>query len=150
ISGYLTNELTLGAVMDQISQGEKAQAWNALSPDKQAALLGSLRMKNSALLFQKVSTGMGRASKEAMDIEIANMPSPIEGATVGNQKLQAFQENVDQMASRSIKIPGQDTYQDVKARVETQAVNDYNARQAAKTGQYRGIPSQDTGKKAFE
>lgn len=138
ISGYLTNELTLGAVMDQISQGEKASAWNALSPDKQAALMGSLRMKNSALLFQKVATGMGRASKEAMDIEISNMPSPIEGATVGNQKLQAFQENVDQMAARSVKLPWMEQPSDVKARIEGQATNDYNQRQAAKPqGQYR-------------
>jgi hypothetical protein len=86
-------------------------------------------MKNSALLFQKVSTGMGRASKEAMNIEIANMPSPVGGATVGNQKLQAFQENVDQMATRSVKWPGQDQASDVKARIEQQAVQQYNQRQ---------------------
>jgi hypothetical protein len=84
-------------------------------------------MKNSALLFQKVATGMGRASKEAMDIEIANMPSPIEGATVGNQKLQAFQENIDQMASRSVKLPGLDQSKDVKSRVEAPGVDAYNA-----------------------
>ena len=145
ISSFLTNELTLGAAMDQISQSEKGSAWNALSPDKQAALIGSLRMKNSALLFQKVSTGMGRASKEAMDIEIANMPSPIEGATVGNQKLQAFQENIDQMGSRAVKLPWQESYQDVKARVEGQAVKDYNARQGAKQqGQYPPNPATAT------
>jgi len=90
------------------------------------------------LLFQKVSTGMGKASKEAMDIEISNMPMPAEGATVGNQKLQSFQENIDQMASRSVKLPWQDTWQDVKSRVEGQAVDQFNQRQAAKPqGKYR-------------
>jgi hypothetical protein len=125
------------ALMSMIEQGSTARDWNALSPDKQQAVIGALRMKNSALLFQKVSTGMGRASKEAMDIEIANMPSPIEGATVGNQKLQAFQENVDTMATRAVKLPWQETPQDVKARIEGQATDQYNQRQAAKPqGQY--------------
>jgi hypothetical protein len=138
INSFLTNELTLGVALDQVSQGEKASAWNALSPDKQAALIGSLRMKNSALLFQKVSTGMGRASKEAMEIEISNMPSPIEGATVGNQKLQSFQENIDQMASRSVKLPWMDQPQDVRTRIERQATDQYNKTQAGKQqGQYR-------------
>jgi len=48
----------------------------------------------------------------------ADMPSPIEGATVGNQKLQAFQENVDTMATRAVKLPWQETPQGVKARIE--------------------------------
>jgi hypothetical protein len=141
INSFLANELTLGVALDQVSQGEKASAWNALSPDKQAALIGSLRMKNSALLFQKVSTGMGRASKEAMDIEIANMPSPIEGATVGNQKMQSFQENIDQMAARSVKLPWMDQPQDVRTRIERQATDQYNKTQAGKQqGQYRPAP----------
>jgi hypothetical protein len=138
INSFLANELTFGVALDQMSQGEKASAWNALSPDKQAALIGSLRMKNSALLFQKVSTGMGRASKEAMDIEISNMPSPIEGATVGNQKLQSFQENIDQMAARSVKLPWMDQPQDVRSRIERQATDQYNKTQAGRPqGQYR-------------
>lgn len=146
INSFLANELTLGVALDQVSQGEKASAWNALSPDKQAALIGALRMKNSALLFQKVSTGMGRASKEAMDIEIANMPSPIEGATVGNQKLTSFQENIDQMASRSVKLPWQERSTDVRSRVEGQAVDQYNQREAAKPqGQYRSKGSVTVG-----
>src|SRR5262249_4615434 len=62
-----------------------------------------------------------------------------------------FQENVDQMATRSVKLPGQDQWNDVRSRVEQQATQQYNQRQAAKPqGQYRGTPSQDTGKKAYE
>lgn len=138
VNSGILNNIGLPAVISMMEQGAKAKEWNALSPDKQQAVIGALRMKNSALLFQKVSTGMGRASKEAMDIEIANMPSPVEGATVGNQKMQAFQENIDQMASRSVKLPWQDTWQDVKARVEGQAVQQYNQRQAAKPqGKYK-------------
>ena len=133
VSSGILNNIGMPAVISMLEQGSKARDWNALSPDKQQALIGALRMKNSALLFQKVATGMGRASKEAMDIEIANMPSPIEGATVGNQKLNAFQENIDQMASRSVKLPGMDQSKDVKSRVEAQGVTAYNAAQG--TGQ---------------
>lgn len=129
ISGYLTNELTLGALMDQISQGEKGRAWNRLSPDKQEALIGYLRMKNTGLLAQKVLTGMGRASKEAWQVEIDNMPSPIEGATVGNKKLDAWQDNLDQINSRSVKLPWMEQPTDVRARVEGQATQQYNQRQ---------------------
>jgi|SRR5579859_2090310 len=139
------------AVISMAEQSSKGQDWNSLSPDKQDALIGYLRMKNTGLLAQKVLTGMGRASKEALDIELANMPSPIEGATVGNKKLDAWQQNIDQMASRTVKLPWMEGPQDVRARIEGEGVNQYNQRQAAKPqGQYRGTPSQDTGKKAFE
>jgi hypothetical protein len=134
VSSGILNNIGMPAVISMLEQGSKARDWNALSPDKQQALIGALRMKNSALLFQKVATGMGRASKEAMDIEIANMPSPIEGATVGNQKLQAFQENIDQMASRSVKLPGMDQSKDVKSRVEAQGVAAYNAAHGTSSG----------------
>jgi hypothetical protein len=138
VNNLILNNAGMPALMSMIEQGGKASDWNTLSPDKQDAVMGALRMKNSALLFQKVATGMGRASKEAMDIEIANMPSPIEGATVGNKKLDAFQENIDQMAARSVKLPWMDQPQDVKARVEAQGVAAYNARQAARPrGTYR-------------
>lgn len=42
LNGFLTNGATLGAMMDQMSQGEKGKAWNSLSPDKQDALIGFL------------------------------------------------------------------------------------------------------------
>jgi hypothetical protein len=107
--------------MSQSVAKEAGAAWNALSPDKQDAVLGYLRMKNTGLLAQKVLTGMGRASKEALDIEIANMPAPNEGATVGNKKLDAWQQNINAMATRSVKLPGQEQPADVRARVESAA-----------------------------
>ena len=125
------------AVMSMIEQGGTARDWNALSPDKQDAVMGALRMKNSAILFQKVTSGTGRVSDEAMQVEIANMPSPIEGATVGNKKLQAFQENIDQIAGRSVKLPFMPTPQDVKSKLEKQATDQYNEDQA-NTGAFKG------------
>jgi hypothetical protein len=127
------------AVVSMAEQSGKGRDWNALSPDKQDALIGYLRMKNTGLLAQKVLTGMGRASKEALDIELANMPSPIEGATVGNKKLDAWQQNIDQMASRTVKLPWMEGSQDVRARIEGQATDQYNkTRQTSQpTGRYK-------------
>lgn len=122
---------TGGGSLEQLLAGRAAGSWNSLSPDKQEALIGFLRMKNTALLAQKVLTGMGRASKEALDIELANMPSPLEGATVGNKKLDAWQENLDQINSRSVKLPWMESPLDVRKRVEEQATKTYNAKQAA-------------------
>jgi hypothetical protein len=61
---------------------------------------------------------MGRASKEALDIELANIPSPIEGATVGNKKLDALQQNIDQMSQRTVKLPWMENPKDLKKRIE--------------------------------
>lgn len=129
------------AVVSMAEQSGKGRDWNALSPDKQDALIGYLRMKNTGLLAQKVLTGMGRASKEALDIELANMPSPIEGATVGNKKLDAWQQNIDQMASRTVKLPWMEQSTDVKARIEGQATQQYNLTQAGKQQGKYSAPS---------
>jgi hypothetical protein len=121
--------LGIGSISQTVAK-EAGQAWNELSPDKQDAVIGYLRMKNTGLLAQKVLTGMGRASKEALDIELANMPAPNEGATVGNKKLDAWQENLDQINSRSVKLPWMESPTDVRTRVENQATA---ARQSAAT-----------------
>jgi hypothetical protein len=80
---------------------------------------------------------MGRASKEALDIELANMPAPNEGATVGNQKLDAWQENLDQINSRSVKLPWMESPKDVRTRVEAQGRGAANASQGKTTGQFK-------------
>lgn len=131
-SGIAAN-VGMGSVLSIIEKGSRAKDWNELSPDKQEALMGALRMRNSALLFQKVATGIGRASKEAMDIELQNMPDPYEGATVGLKKLGVFQENVDQMASRSVKLPWMESSTDIKQRVEGQP----RSGNAAPQGKYK-------------
>ena len=120
VNNLLLQGVGMPAVVSMAEQSGKGRDWNSLKPATQDALIGYLRMKNTALLAQKALTGMGRASKEAMDIELANMPSPIEGATVGNKKLDAWQQNIDQIATRSVRLPGQDQAQDVRKRIESQ------------------------------
>lgn len=140
--------------MSQTIAKEAGQAWNELSPDKQDAVIGYLRMKNTGLLAQKVLTGMGRASKEALDIELANMPAPNEGATVGNKKLDAWQENLDQINSRSVKLPWMETPKDVRTRVEGQATDQFNKRSAgnASGGQYKNAQGNrmEVGQDAYD
>jgi hypothetical protein len=138
VNNFLLNEAGLPAVMSQITQGDKAKAFNALSPDKQQAVIGYLRMKGAAIAYQKMLTNQGRTSKEGLDIELANIPSPILGATVANKQLEAFQENIDTAAQRSVKLPWMESPRDVRARIEGQATQQYNQTQAAKPqGKYR-------------
>jgi hypothetical protein len=145
VQNHLTNLLGMPSLMNQIEQGDRAKDWNALSPDKQQALIGYLRMKGAAIAYQKMLTNQGRTSKEGLDIELANIPSPILGASVGNQQLDAFQENINTAAQRSVRLPWMETPQDVKARIEGQAVQQYNERQA-NTGQFAGGRSYVVGK----
>jgi hypothetical protein len=138
LNGFLTQGGTLGALMDQISQGEKAKAWNKLSPEEQQAVMGYFRSKGSIIAYQKALTQQGRTNKEALDIEMNNLPSPIVGATVANKQIEAFQENIDTAAQGAPRIPWMETPTDVRARVEGQAAQQYNQRQAAKPqGRYK-------------
>lgn len=117
---FLLGQLGFPMAMDQITQGDKAKAWNALSPEKQEAVIGYLRQRGSAIAYQKILTNQGRTSKEGLDIELQNMPSPILGATVANKQLDAFQENIDVAAQRAVKLPWMETAKDVRARIEKQ------------------------------
>ena len=118
VSNSIANLAGMPAVMSIIEQGARAADFNALPPDKQDALVGYLRMKNSAIAYQKMLTNQGRTSKEGLDIELANIPSPILGATVANKQLQAFQENIDVAAQRGVKLPWMETPADVRNRIE--------------------------------
>lgn len=118
---YLLGQIGFGTLTDQLTQGDRAKAWNALPPDKQAAIVGYLRMRGSAIAYQKMLTNQGRTSKEGLDIELANIPSPILGATVANKQLDAFQENIDVAAQRAVRLPWMETPKDVRTRIEGQA-----------------------------
>ena len=90
--------LTLGALMNMMEQGEVGKSWNNLSKPGRDAVIGYLRAKGSVIAYQKALSGIGRTNKEQMDIEMANLPEPYIGATVGNPRLDSWQENIDRAA----------------------------------------------------
>lgn len=118
VNSMLLNAAGFPAVISQVEQGSKARDFNALPPEKQDALVGYLRMKGAAIAYQKMLTNQGRTSKEGLDIELANIPSPILGATVANKQLDSFQQNIDTAAQRAVKLPWMDTPADVRQRIE--------------------------------
>lgn len=125
-------QVIAGAPASIMEQGSRARDWNALTPQEQDVTIGFLRTKGSALAYQKVLTNQGRTSKEGLDIELQNMPSPILGATVANKQLDAFQEDIDTAAKRAVRLPWMETASDVRARIENQAPQEYNEQQKAK------------------
>jgi len=122
-----------------LEQGSRAADWNALTPEEQQATIGYLRAKGSIIAFQKALTQVGRTSKEALEIEMNNLPSPLVGATVANKQLEAFQENVDTASQGLTKVPWLENPKDVRARIEGQGQAQAKAKQDAAntaTGQY--------------
>ncbi len=129
-----------------LEQGARAADWNALTPEEQQATIGYLRAKGSIIAFQKALTQVGRTSKEALEIEMNNLPSPLVGATVANKQLAAFQENVDTASQGLTKVPWLETPKDVRQRIESQA---QVARPQKTSGQFKGRLSQDAGESSF-
>jgi hypothetical protein len=147
---------------DIISQGKNAQYWNELSPEAQDAVTGYLRAKGSIIAFQKALTQTGRTSKEALAIEMQNLPSPLMAGPAANKQLDAFQENIDTASKGIVRVPWLPTTQDVRQNIEGQAAKQaaqdqaasrsQAAAQAGERGQYRnaaGRPMQ-VGQEAYD
>lgn len=137
ISGILSNEkvgglldkLPGGAITaDQLKQTVTAKAWNALTSDEQDAVTGYLRAKGSIIAFQKALTQTGRTSKEALEVEMQNLPSPLVGSTVANKQLDAFQENIDTASKGIVRVPWLPTTQDVRQSIEGTRVTQQKTR----------------------
>jgi len=136
---------------DIISQGKNAKYWNELSPEAQDIVAGYLRAKGSVIAFQKALTQTGRTSKEALAIEMQNLPSPIEGTAPANKQLDAFQENIDVASKGIVRVPWLPTTQEVRQSIEESPAAKVQSTPYPQvhSGQYRGTPSQDTGRKQY-
>jgi hypothetical protein len=148
-----------GRLADILSQGKSAQYWNELSPEQQDVVAGYLRAKGSIIAFQKALTQTGRTSKEALAIEMQNLPSPIMGTAPANKQLDAFQENIDTASKGIVRVPWLPSTQDVRKSIEeSPAANLQRTPNAQGSGQYRnagghamqvGQPAYDDATKRF-
>ena len=107
-----------GVFTDIVQQSGVGRVWNQLSVPEQNVVSGYLRAKAAVVAYQKALTGVGRANKETLDLEMNNLPAPTVGATVANPRLDAFQENIDTASQGFGRIPWLETPKDVKGRVE--------------------------------
>src|SRR5436309_3811404 len=149
ITRALSNEKFTAGAANQIPgiaiRGEqrnemlKAAGITDMSPEAQDVLFGYLRAKGSIVAFQKALTQVGRTSKEALEIEMNNLPSPIMGTDAARKQLEAFQENIDTASQGLTKVPWLEHPKDVRARIEGQGQAQAKAKQDAAikaTGQY--------------
>jgi hypothetical protein len=67
-----------------------------LSPAGRNLLTGYLRTAAAVPAYQKALTGIGRSNKEMLDLELANIPLPYYDNATANNRMKAFQENMDQ------------------------------------------------------
>lgn len=93
-------------------------AWSKLSPEAAELVTGYLRAKGAIPAYQRALTGVGRTSKEAMEIEMANLPEPTVGYTKANSQLKAFQENIDVASKGLVKFPWLDSPQEIRKNIE--------------------------------
>lgn len=113
--------IDLGMANDAIKGTAVASAWNKLSPEERSVVVGYLRAKGSVLAYQKALTNVGKTNKEQMEIEMANLPLPYVGATVADEQMKAFQENIDRATEGfPSNLPGIKSPKQVRAEVEAE------------------------------
>jgi hypothetical protein len=85
-----------------------AKSWNTLTDKEQDALIGYIRAKSAVIAYQKALTNSARFTERQLNLEMANIPVPFMGATLGDKQMNAWQENIDAAArGLPVNLPGQ-------------------------------------------
>ena len=96
-SGVSLNSIpVVGAKLNKKNYQQATEDLAALSQEARAKLNGYLRTAASVPAYQKSLTNIGRANKEMLDLELNNIPMPYYDINTSNERLQSFQENIDQ------------------------------------------------------
>ena len=118
-SGAILNAVDLGAAASIIAQGERATAWNKLTPPEQNAVTQYLRAKGAVVAYQRALTNQGRTNPEALMIELDTIPEPYVGATVALPRFDSFQSNIDQVSQRlPSNLPGVASVKSIRDKTE--------------------------------
>jgi hypothetical protein len=103
---------------DWFNKITNSAVWGELSGPEQDAVIAYYRAKGAIPAFVKAVTGSGRANKETMDIEMANMPDPTLPKQAAQKQLDAFQENVGQRSKSIPKLAGVESQREIKQRID--------------------------------
>jgi hypothetical protein len=106
---------------DWLNKLTTSQNWATLSGPEQDAVIAYYRAKGAVPAFVRAVTGSGRANRETMEVEMANMPNPTMPKAIAQKQLGAFQENVTQRSKSIPKLVGVESQQEIKNRVEAEA-----------------------------
>ncbi len=98
---------TLAAAMSADAAKKLTDDYNHMSQDGQAMMNAYLRTAAAVPAYQKAMTQIGRANKEMLDLELANVPQPYYDPKLIQSRTDAFQENVDRAkAGYPNNLPG--------------------------------------------
>jgi hypothetical protein len=103
---------------DWLNKLASSSNWGTLTDAEKDAVIAYYRAKGAIPAFVKAVTGSGRANKETMDIEMANMPDPVMPKDAAQKQLDAFQENVAQRSKSIPKLAGVESQAEIRKRVE--------------------------------
>lgn len=135
---------------DWLNKLYNSSAFNRLRDEQKSAVVAYYRAQEMIPAYQRVLTNSGRSQEKAMEIAMQSVPTPILDEGTSNKMLDGFQQNVDQVGQRQIRIPGIDTHQDVKQRIEAEWKGPANRGGGGEQGgghsftlngkQYTGVP----------
>jgi hypothetical protein len=96
----------LSSFLEGLSRQQRSNDYKQLSPQGKALFDGYIRTMSAIPAYQKALTGIGRSNKEMLDLELANIPSPLLDAKDIIRKQSQFQENIDRATEGFPRLPG--------------------------------------------
>lgn len=95
-----------------------SENWSQLDPKAQEVVASFIGTRGAVVAYQKAVSGSGRANKEQLELELANIPSPILPKNVRDIQLNRFQENIDQAGLGLPKLVGVPSPQEIRSKIE--------------------------------
>lgn len=95
--------------------------WDHLSPQAKDAVIGYIGSRGAVIAYQKAVSGSGRSNKEQLELELQNIPSPLEPDDIREKKFDRFQQNIDQTGAGLPKMVGIERPSEIKTRIEKEA-----------------------------
>lgn len=111
--------------------------WTFLSSEAQDAIIGYVGARGAVIAYQKAVSGSGRANKEQLELELQNIPTPLDPSNVREKKFDRFQANIDQTGAGLPKMIGVDRPVEIRQRIEAE-----EAQRAGATHVYEPTASQ--------
>lgn len=93
-------------------------AYKSMSPAGQKLVDSYLRVMAAVPEYQKASTGIGKANKEMLDLELKNIPDPTMAPSVIVQRLGTFQDGIDRNSQGIPRVLGAAYAKDVRKQIE--------------------------------
>jgi hypothetical protein len=130
--------------VDFINKMYTSQTWKKLSPEAQDAVIGYVGSRGAVIAYQKAVSGSGRANKEQLELELQNIPTPLEPANVREKKFDRFQANIDQTGAGIPKLVGVDRPLEIRQKIEAEEAQKAGATHVYEPTSGQPIPADST------